>query len=71
MTPQDIDEIRETAHALADAARAAILPHFRAAGGLAADNKAAGGFDPVTIADRAAERAMRDVLAQRRPLEPI
>lgn len=60
----------ETAEALADAARAAILPHFRAPG-LAVDNKHADGFDPVTVADHAAEQAMRAVLAERRPLDAI
>lgn len=59
-----------TAHAMADAARAAVLPWFRA-GELAADNKDAGGFDPVTQADRAAEQAMRAVLAQQRPDDAI
>jgi myo-inositol-1(or 4)-monophosphatase len=60
----------ETAHAMADAARAAILPHFRAVG-LSADNKLSDGFDPVTIADRNAEEAMRAVLAERRPDDAI
>ncbi len=59
-----------TANAMADAARAAILPHFRAPG-LGADNKDAQGFDPVTVADRAAETAMREVLARRRPDDGI
>ncbi|MCT8161010.1 histidinol-phosphatase [Pseudoruegeria sp. SHC-113] len=59
-----------TANAMADAARQAILPHFRAPG-LAADNKEAGGYDPVTEADRAAERAMRAVLAEQRPQDGI
>jgi histidinol phosphatase-like enzyme (inositol monophosphatase family) len=59
-----------TANTLADAARAAILPHFRGAG-LVAENKLGQGFDPVTIADRAAEQAMRDVLANRRPQDGI
>lgn len=54
------------AHLLADAARSAILPHFRKPG-LSAENKEAEGFDPVTIADRAAERAMRDLLTLHRP----
>jgi len=67
----DTHDILETAHALADAARGAILPHFRASGGLAAENKASGAFDPVTVADRAAERAMRAVLAERRPDDGI
>jgi histidinol phosphatase-like enzyme (inositol monophosphatase family) len=57
------------AEQLADAARAAILPFFRA--GTLADNKAASGFDPVTEADRAAERAMRRVLAQAVPGDAV
>ena len=64
------NDLTACAHALADAARAAILPHFRAAG-LEADNKLEGGFDPVTVADKAAERAMRDVLARLRPDDGI
>ena len=63
-------ELTACAHALADAARAAILPHFRAAG-LQADNKLSEGFDPVTVADKAAERAMREVLARLRPDDGI
>lgn len=66
----DAQDIIATAHQMADAARAAILPLFRSAG-LAADNKYSQGFDPVTEADRAAERAMRDVLAIRRPNDGI
>ncbi|MCP3970355.1 MAG: histidinol-phosphatase [Rhodobacteraceae bacterium] len=58
------------AHDLADAARAAILPHFRAEH-LHADNKAAGSFDPVTAADREAEAAMRHLLAEHRPQDGI
>lgn len=42
---------------LSSAAGAAILPHFRT--GFDVENKKSGGFDPVTIADRAAETAMR------------
>jgi histidinol phosphatase-like enzyme (inositol monophosphatase family) len=60
------DELWSVARALADAARAAILPYFRTTD-LAIDNKGDGGFDPVTAADRAAEKAMREVLAGRRP----
>ena len=63
-------ELLAVAHALADAARPITLAHFRTAG-LGAENKLAGGFDPVTVADRAAERAMRDVLATRRPDDAI
>ncbi|EPX78615.1 histidinol-phosphatase [Salipiger mucosus] len=68
---QDLaDEIWTTAEAVADAARAAILPHFRSET-LSADNKAAEGFDPVTVADRAAEAAMREIIAARRPSDAI
>ncbi len=63
-------ELMATAHAMADAARAAILPHFRSSD-LATDNKDPDDFDPVTIADRAAEAAMRAVLADRRPQDAI
>ncbi|SOH92275.1 histidinol-phosphatase, inositol monophosphatase family [Monaibacterium marinum] len=59
-------ELREVGHALADAARGAILPYFRSLD-MSVDNKLADGFDPVTAADRAAERAMRVVLANLRP----
>ena len=66
----DIENIKSTAHAMADAAREAVLPFFRA-DGLTADNKAGQGFDPVTEADRATERAMRAVLAEMRPQDGI
>ena len=48
------------AHRLAECAGEAILPHFRSRGDVT--NKAVGGFDPVTEADRGAERAMRDLI---------
>ncbi len=60
----------EIAEKMADAARAAILPYFRQPS-LVADNKLSSGFDPVTIADRAAEQAMRAVLAEHRPDDGI
>ncbi|MBC7179627.1 MAG: histidinol-phosphatase, partial [Roseovarius sp.] len=67
----DRDEIVRTAHAVADAARVAVLPFFRSAG-LTADNKLPEGrFDPVTEGDRATERAMRAVLARLRPQDGI
>jgi len=66
----DAEDVIATAHALADAARAATLPSFRSAD-MAAENKAAKGFDPVTAADRACERAMRAILAERRPHDGI
>ncbi|MEO1363614.1 MAG: inositol monophosphatase family protein, partial [Pseudomonadota bacterium] len=66
----DYPSLARVAHDMADAAREAILPHFRSAA-LTSDNKDAQGFDPVTVADRAAERAMRDVLARQRPADAI
>jgi histidinol phosphatase-like enzyme (inositol monophosphatase family) len=66
----DIDDLIATAHALADAARTATLRHFRS-DGLAADSKEAARFDPVTVADREAEAAMRAILAARRPQDAI
>jgi histidinol phosphatase-like enzyme (inositol monophosphatase family) len=60
-----------TASALADVAASACLPLFRSRA-LVTDNKAAaGGFDPVTEADRAAERAMRALLAEVRPEDGV
>lgn len=69
-TSDEAADLWSVAERMADAARAAILPHFRSVG-LAADNKLAGGFDPVTVADRAAETAMREVLADLRPDDGI
>ncbi|MEJ8573837.1 histidinol-phosphatase [Microbaculum marinum] len=51
------DETEAFAHRLADAAAAATLPHFRSA--LSVENKLDDAFDPVTVADRAAEQAIR------------
>jgi len=50
---------------LSSVARAAIAAEL--ARGLVADNKDAGGFDPVTEADRAGERALREAIAARFP----
>lgn len=66
----DHDDIFQTAGAMADAARSRTLPLFRSAG-LTPDNKLAAGFDPVTEADRESERAMRAILAERRPDDAI
>ena len=69
-----LGELTELANALADSAGAVSLPHFRARD-LGTEDKAAeagvGRFDPVTAADRAAERAMRDLLAARRPDDAV
>lgn len=50
---------------LADAASAAIMPHFRTA--LTVENKLSEAFDPVTVADRAGEVAMRDLISAVHP----
>lgn len=69
MRRPDFDALK-IAHALADAARLAIAPHFRALSDI--ENKAAEtAFDPVTVADRAAESAMRDCLSALRPDDAI
>ncbi|MCO6057940.1 histidinol-phosphatase [Pseudomonas sp. MOB-449] len=51
------------AHVLADVAGTEILPFFRTAYEL--EDKGTQRFDPVTSADRAAERAMRRLIAER------
>ncbi|WP_084399224.1 inositol monophosphatase family protein [Henriciella aquimarina] len=56
---------------LADAAWTAIRPHFRC--GVETENKKVGtaGYDPVTLADKAAEDAIRTILKQERPEDGI
>ncbi|MDH5285200.1 MAG: inositol monophosphatase family protein [Betaproteobacteria bacterium] len=62
----DLDAALDYAWETARAAGAAILPHFRAS--LEVENKdRAGGYDPVTVADRAAEIVIRDRLRSRYP----
>lgn len=57
------------AERLADAARVETLRHFRSRD-LTADSKSEA-FDPVTVADRNAEKAMRDILDEERPQDSI
>ncbi|MBW7921620.1 MAG: inositol monophosphatase family protein [Rubellimicrobium sp.] len=66
--------LRQVAHRLADAAREVTLRHFRQP--LVAEAKgpagAGGGrFDPVTVADRESEAAMRAILSRERPGDAI
>jgi myo-inositol-1(or 4)-monophosphatase len=61
MTAGTADELDRFAHRLADAAGAAILPWYRALPAID-DKGSALGFDPVTEADRAAERAIRELI---------
>lgn len=65
-----VDELVAMAGALADAARPITLAGFRSRD-LAVQAKPGPDFDPVTAADRAAEQAMRDLLADRRPDDGI
>ncbi|QPQ54336.1 inositol monophosphatase family protein [Allosphingosinicella flava] len=59
-------DLIDFAHTLADAARAETLGRFRQAVETANKDEG-GGFDPVTEADRAAERAMRALIERHHP----
>ena len=65
----DTTELNRFTLALCAAAGAAILPYFRNLPGI--DNKLEGGFDPVTEADRAAERALRALIESTYPNDGI
>jgi myo-inositol-1(or 4)-monophosphatase len=58
------------AHRLADAARAVIRPYFRRRMDVT-DKGPQGFFDPVTDADKGAERVMRDMIANSYPADGI
>ncbi len=65
MTPSLADYL-DFAFRIAEEAGPAILPHFRR--GLDVENKdAAGGYDPVTVADRAAETSIRNAITRAFP----
>ena len=61
----DLPDLWPVAERLAEAARAETLCHFRG-GALATESKRSD-FDPVTVADRNAEAAMRRILDEIRP----
>lgn len=61
----EIDSLTAFLGRLADAASDSIMPYFRA--DMAVENKADSGFDPVTVADRDAEAAMRRLIEQQFP----
>lgn len=67
-TDANPDVIQSVAHQMADAAREVTLRYFRKP--LSVESKT-DDFDPVTIADKEAEAAMRAVLATARPLDGI
>lgn len=68
MTP-DLKEYIDFAWRLADAARLETLPRFRCGG--AVDCKEGAGFDPVTDADREAERRIRAMIEETYPSHGI
>ena len=61
----DADLIRNTLLDAAEIAASITLPRFRQ--GISVDNKWAVGFDPVTEADREAERVIRELIGARFP----
>lgn len=62
-------ELRSVAEEAAEMARGETLRHFRTQD-LSAESKRTD-FDPVTVADRASETAIRDVIRRRRPHDGI
>lgn len=66
----ELDDLLGFANLLADAAGSAVLPYFRAHPPID-DKPSSGGFDPVTEADRKAERIMRDMILARYPTDGI
>jgi histidinol phosphatase-like enzyme (inositol monophosphatase family) len=65
----DRDAVRLMLLEAAEIAAAVTLPRFRTS--LAVDNKWSVGFDPVTEADREAERVIREAIGQRFPEHAI
>ena len=65
------NELIDVARELADAARRETLAFFRSPDMKTENKDDDSGWDPVTQADRNAERAMRRILAQRRPDDGI
>ena len=59
------DQLLAAAHELADVAAKAVMPYFRRS--IDVENKLDGGFDPVTAADRAAEKAIDKALSRLLP----
>ena len=63
------DEKLSFANRLADAAGAVIRPYFRRR--IEVIDKGKSGFDPVTLADREAETAMRELIRRERPEDGV
>ncbi len=66
---QEIAEFAAFADHLADVARAQTLPRFR--NGVVVTNKAGEAFDPVTDADREAERSLREMIDDKYPAHGV
>ena len=70
LSPGKIEELTAFLHDLADRAATVTLPYFRAA--LSVDDKSLDqppdvfGYDPVTVADKAAEKAIREMIVARK-----
>jgi histidinol phosphatase-like enzyme (inositol monophosphatase family) len=64
-----LDEYLDFACRIAELAGKAIMPHFRS--GLGVENKSTRGYDPVTLADREAEQAIRAAIASAFPAHSI
>jgi len=67
--PDALAQLWPLAERLADAARRETLAHFRA--DTQATESKSSAFDPVTVADRAAESAMRALIEEARPEDGI
>jgi len=70
MNKLEKDQLIKLAHAVADVARVETLKYFRISS-LTVESKEDILFDPVTIADRRAEKAMRELIELNRPNDGI
>lgn len=70
LSQSEKDDLIRVAGLMADAAKVETLKYFRKTG-LDIESKLVGDFDPVTAADRDAERAMRRVLDAERPQDAV
>lgn len=69
LNQDQITEFRAFAEQLAEAAATAIAPYFRTR--LDVEDKGGKGYDPVTVADREAERAMRELIRDSYPTHRV
>lgn len=69
LSTDQLNEYRRFAETLADAAAKAIMPYFRAP--LPVQDKGGKLFDPVTEADKAAERVMRELILEHYPTHGV